>query len=199
MGEHVNAAKLMADLAQRGIRIEAHGDRLWYSPRSALTPDLTDRMKAHKGELLAILSENSVHLGACTHCGGKLLEIPTFDGFLNLECPSCDRCFRCRPSTEEVAIRFATQSSQSIQVCDESLHVIAVVRPCIQCDSLDLWQSVAGDWRCIHCKPPTASRRLASAAERIIKKNNQRVWREYHRDSSRARRTREVQSEARSL
>ena len=51
----MSAARLMTDLAQLGIRIEAHGDRLRYSPRSALTPDLADRMKVHKAELLAIL------------------------------------------------------------------------------------------------------------------------------------------------
>jgi len=47
--------QLLTDLARLGICIEAHGDRLRYSPRSAVTPDLADRMKAHKGELLAIL------------------------------------------------------------------------------------------------------------------------------------------------
>ena len=51
----MNAADLITDLARLGIRIEAHGDRLRYSPRSAVTPDLARRMKAHKGELLAIL------------------------------------------------------------------------------------------------------------------------------------------------
>jgi hypothetical protein len=45
----------MADLAQLGISLRANGDRLGYSPRSAVTPDLTERMKAHKGELLALL------------------------------------------------------------------------------------------------------------------------------------------------
>ena len=51
----MTAAQLMIDLARLGIHIEAHGDRLRYSPRSAMTPDLADRVKAHKGELLAIL------------------------------------------------------------------------------------------------------------------------------------------------
>ena len=49
----------MTDLAQLGIRIEAHGDRLRYSPRSAVTPDLGQRMKAHKGELLAMLRQGA--------------------------------------------------------------------------------------------------------------------------------------------
>jgi hypothetical protein len=51
----VNAAELIIDLARLGIRIEAYGDRLRYSPRSAVTPGLAQRMKKHKGELLAIL------------------------------------------------------------------------------------------------------------------------------------------------
>ena len=50
-----SASDLMVDLARLGIQLEAHGDRLRYSPRSAVTPDLADRMKAHKAELLAIL------------------------------------------------------------------------------------------------------------------------------------------------
>jgi len=45
----------MADLARLGIKLEADGDRLRYSPRSAVTPELAKRMKAHKAELLALL------------------------------------------------------------------------------------------------------------------------------------------------
>jgi len=55
MGGIVIATRLMADLARLGIRLRANGNRLRYSPRSAVTPDLANRMKAHKGELLAIL------------------------------------------------------------------------------------------------------------------------------------------------
>ena len=51
------ATRLMADLAQLGISLRANGDRLGYSPRSAVTPDLAKRMKAHKSELLAMLPQ----------------------------------------------------------------------------------------------------------------------------------------------
>ena len=54
----MSAAHLMNDLDRLGIHLEAHGDRLRYSPRSAVTPELADRMKAHKLELLAILQWN---------------------------------------------------------------------------------------------------------------------------------------------
>ena len=50
----MNAAQVMTELTQLGIHIEAHGDRLRYSPRSAVTPDLVQRMKAHKAELLTM-------------------------------------------------------------------------------------------------------------------------------------------------
>ena len=52
----MTAHDLLAELDRRGIAIEAHGDRLRYSPRSAVTPDLAHRMKAHKAALLAILA-----------------------------------------------------------------------------------------------------------------------------------------------
>ena len=51
----MSAAELIDDLARLGITIEAHADRLRYSPRSAVTPDLLGRLKDHKAELLAIL------------------------------------------------------------------------------------------------------------------------------------------------
>ena len=51
----MNAADLLLDLDRRGIRLEAQGDRLRYHPRSALTPELLARLKAHKADLLAML------------------------------------------------------------------------------------------------------------------------------------------------
>ena len=51
----MSAARLIADLTNMGIRLEVQGDRLRYSPRSAVTPTLIERMKARKAELLAIL------------------------------------------------------------------------------------------------------------------------------------------------
>jgi hypothetical protein len=51
----MSAAELLLDLGQLGIRLEADGDRLRYHPRSAVTLDLLDRLKAHKADLLAML------------------------------------------------------------------------------------------------------------------------------------------------
>ncbi len=47
-------ADLLVELEQRGVRIEAHGDRLRYSPQSAVTDGLLEQLKLHKAELLAL-------------------------------------------------------------------------------------------------------------------------------------------------
>jgi hypothetical protein len=55
----MSAAELLMDLGRQGIRLEADGERLRFHPRSALTPDLLGRLKAHKGELLTLLRDAS--------------------------------------------------------------------------------------------------------------------------------------------
>ena len=55
----MSVANLIADLDRLEIQLEAHGDRLRYSPRSAVTPELAQRMKDHKCELLTILQPAS--------------------------------------------------------------------------------------------------------------------------------------------
>ncbi|REJ90643.1 MAG: hypothetical protein DWQ34_16930 [Planctomycetota bacterium] len=52
----MSAGELLLDLGRLGIRLESDGERLRYFPRSAVTPDLIGRLKAHKGDLLAILA-----------------------------------------------------------------------------------------------------------------------------------------------
>jgi len=50
------AAALLAELTRHGIELKAWGNRLRYRPRSAMTPDLAARVKAHKPELLKLLA-----------------------------------------------------------------------------------------------------------------------------------------------
>ena len=49
-------AVLLVELARRGVELRAAGDRLRYRPRSAMTPDLADRLAAHRADLLAVLA-----------------------------------------------------------------------------------------------------------------------------------------------
>ena len=49
---------LLAELAERGIELQACEDRLRFRPRAAVTPDLAARLQTHKAELLALLCEH---------------------------------------------------------------------------------------------------------------------------------------------
>lgn len=55
-------AELVAVLTARGIELQAEGGRLRFRPRAAMTPDLAERVKRHKPELLAMLTGDSCSL-----------------------------------------------------------------------------------------------------------------------------------------
>src|SRR4030042_1131328 len=53
----MTATDLLADMNRAGIELQADGDKLRYRPLSAMTPDLAERLKACKPELLALLNK----------------------------------------------------------------------------------------------------------------------------------------------
>jgi hypothetical protein len=65
---------LMSGLREHGILSEAHGDRLRYSPKAAMTPELAERVKTHKPVLLAILTANDVSAAVLWQAALDLLE-----------------------------------------------------------------------------------------------------------------------------
>ena len=42
--------------------------------------------------------------------------------------------------------------------------------PCRQCGSLELWETLAGTWRCLRCDPPIHARRLEEKARQLREK-----------------------------
>jgi hypothetical protein len=74
MGGTVTAVELILELNQKGIRLEAQGDRLRYSSRSAVTTDLAEQMNACKGQLLAILGEDRITLETRRRIRAALIE-----------------------------------------------------------------------------------------------------------------------------
>ena len=137
----MSATQLMTDLARLGIHIEAHGDRLRYSPRSAVTPDLADRMKAHKGDLLAILRcRNGPTTQPIAKVGRAWIKLRRSDGGMDW-------------------VRSGTDV--------DHLEVIDLPDPCPQCGMLEMWQTLPGDWRCQRCDSPTTAWRLLERAERF--------------------------------
>jgi hypothetical protein len=70
----MSVINLMSDLQEHGIQLEARGDRLRYSPKAAMTPELAERVKTHKPALLAILTANDVPAAVLWQAALDLLE-----------------------------------------------------------------------------------------------------------------------------
>ena len=153
----------MADLARLGIRLEAHSDRLRYSPRSAVTPDLADRMKSHKTELMAILRPEARRTGdlkpvQCPNCGSARL----VSGKLSMWCSDCES--RVGPVDDDASDTNKDLSERTgpegfVRVihpdhADDDIEIIDLPDPCNNCGSLQLWWNVLGDPRCMKCDPP---------------------------------------------
>ena len=49
------AMVILKEMSDRGIEVQRDGDRLRFRPASAMPPDLADRLRTHKAEILAAL------------------------------------------------------------------------------------------------------------------------------------------------
>ncbi len=52
----MDAAVLVETLKARGVTLEAHGDKLRWTPRDALTPGEVERLRQHKRDIMEVLS-----------------------------------------------------------------------------------------------------------------------------------------------
>jgi hypothetical protein len=156
-------ADLLADCNARGIRLSlADGYRLAIdAPQDALTPDLLGRLKEHKGELRVMLRPapelapiNQADAAAVWQSALDRLEgDPLFPPHLMEALRAADS--QWADDTE------AGEAGESTEVSDPPA-------PCPECGTLELWESLAGDWRCLRCDPPTKARRLR---ERMVRLN----------------------------
>jgi len=55
----VNAAELLKQVAERGVRVSLVGESLHLRPKSALPPELVAKLREHKPELLQLLAANA--------------------------------------------------------------------------------------------------------------------------------------------
>jgi hypothetical protein len=67
-------ADLLSEAVRRGIRLEVHGEDVRYTaPKGALTPELRERLRAHKAALRQLLTPPAADLltdKPCPACGG---------------------------------------------------------------------------------------------------------------------------------
>ena len=79
--------------------ISSEDDRIKLVSNCEILPEAVESAFAIKGTLIETF-HRSEDLPPCPVCKGKLLAVPTFDGFENFECLNCDRCFGCRSRTQ---------------------------------------------------------------------------------------------------
>ena len=144
------------------------------APQNALTPNLLERLKANKREIIRLFDK----LGPCPDCESHRIEIPTSDGYLNLECPACDRCFGCRPATAEIAEKLARvelgEGQRTLSLVAQLADERAVIRRQPENAQLPagLPEAAADDLEdgCLHIHPQTerSVRRLPVASSTQI-------------------------------
>ncbi len=85
--------ELLDELARLGITLVASDDRLRYHPRELVAPELVERLKEHKAEVLEIVNNpcpaDRLELEPCGKCGGLELWKNLIDRW---------RCLKCEPS-----------------------------------------------------------------------------------------------------
>lgn len=165
----MSVAELMTDLSRLGIHLEVHGDRLRYSPRSAVTSDLVQRMKDHKSGLMEMLrsDETSDAHDSVNAISAWQMALDRLVG--DLDFPS-DVIEALRASDVDWADDEAREEriAVALEGCGHDPDmVIDPPDPCPVCERLELWQSLAGNWRCLRCDPPREARRLRKRAARL--------------------------------
>lgn len=65
------AAEIVAELRARGARLRTDGQTVFVAPRSVLTPELSERVRAHKPELLSLLTAAPPELALAGHGPSK--------------------------------------------------------------------------------------------------------------------------------
>jgi hypothetical protein len=173
-------AQLLTDLKALGVTLQPHGDALRFRPRDKVTPELLAGLRAHKGELLAMLQpQGTPTRPRCPVCGSTR----TVHGTRYVWCRDCaDRGGETRlgsfpvesqgdADAAEWTERETPDAWRILERADMAgLEIVDLPAPCPDCGGIDVWQDVAGGWHCLLCDPPTVTRRLRQDAARIRKR-----------------------------
>ena len=92
----MTAIKLLSILDRRGIRLEVHGDRLRFWPRSAVTPELANKLRQFKAEIMAVVEERQ-RCQSLHHVPDSWRDEAPFNGRIKTVCRLCGQFIGYRP------------------------------------------------------------------------------------------------------
>ena len=103
--------ELLADLADAGVVLVADGDRLRFHPKAAMTPELLDRLKEHKPEVMAVMADPWPAVEAepapCPKCGGLALWENPLGRWRCMKCDRPTRAERWLKRAEKTRLKMA--------------------------------------------------------------------------------------------
>jgi len=135
--------QILHELHSIGVTLTAHGENFRLEPGSQVPSELADRVRVHKGELLAFLrSEADTTDDVPDQRDGDHHADDRFEQWIELRWPD------------------GGMSWIHPHHAGNELDVIDPPAPCTECGRLELWQSPAGKWRCVRCDPPRQPRRI---------------------------------------
>lgn len=170
--------QLLVQLQSLGVRLAVRGDRLAYYPKSAVPTELTEALRRHKPQLLKMLSPAAppridIHDAQAVWSAAvdQLVDDPEWPPDLIEALRSAVPRWSDDPGATPASVATLPKQAQD----GEELTEIEWHEPCKQCGSLGLWETVGGSWRCLHCDPPTASRRFRALAQQIRRRSSMRT------------------------
>ena len=165
----MSVTALIAELGELGIELGQQDCRIWYRPRSSMTPDLVERMKAHQGALLAMLRPNP----PAEETADRLLDDLAHRGcILGLDGDGRLVMDGVPPDLANDVARHEAELIRILKIetasmAEAMVKIIDPPDPCPKCEFMELWQTLAGNWRCLRCDPPAQARRLRERADRL--------------------------------
>lgn len=189
------AAELRNELQALGVTLAVDGDRLRFSPRSAVTGELLERLRTCKAELLAMMLQPQDG-GPSDAAGGDPQDLqpqdlpggdplgadgahgdagqpPQAHSETTIRCPWCSSR-RLLEGTSGLwcadCERLAWEPTETggLVRCDVAdLQVIDLPTPCPDCGGIVFWWDAAGGAHCEACEPRTRATWLREHAQRL--------------------------------
>ena len=159
----MTATELLASLDQLGVQLEAQGDRLRFRPQSLVPPAMIADIRHHKIALLDLVSDRGVEREAITWEATAPAE--EVQAALDVATREWDQLIALAQLVRQLPYDPDHEDHEERGPDGWPIDSFDPPAPCRMCNTLELWQTVGGDWRCMRCEPPDVSLRWLRLAE----------------------------------